>query len=107
MSQRSHQYLRLEAVVFVNLDHLPDQIHSHMADVIQPSHKWAYVSCTGLSHQQGLVRREAQREIGWNARLGETAAGLYAVPCCRQLPNYILVPGGLFPRLLANASSIC
>src|SRR5216117_1180269 len=63
MAYAGHQHLRLEVVVPVDGHDVPDEPHAVLADVVQPPNEGTDAPGAGLGGQEGLARRETQRDV--------------------------------------------
>ena len=78
MAHRGDQDLGVEVVVAVDLQHLFDQRHAVLADVVQAADEGRDVGRAGLGGEKGLGSREAEGDVAADVRGGQGGDGAQA-----------------------------
>src|SRR5439155_10852200 len=94
MAYAGHQHLRLEVVVPVDGHDVPDEPHAVLADVVQPPNEGTDAPGAGLGGQEGLARRETQRDIDLDPFRRQCLAGFQALRDQRDLDHDVLMDLG-------------
>ncbi len=84
----------LDAVGVEDLGDFGDQVGAADADVVEATDKGADEGGAGTGGQQGLVGRENQRHVDFDALCGQRMAGFEALDGHRDLDHHVLVDSG-------------
>ena len=102
----SDQDFRLEVVAGVDRDHLADQVHAVLGDVVEPADEGRDVGGAGLRRQQRLGRREAQGHVAPDPLLRQPPHSGQPRRSERHLDDHVVGEAGEPPALVQHAVEV-
>src|SRR5579872_5873678 len=90
MPHTCNKNLCTKFIIFKDLMHFSDKVHSILSIIIKSPNKWTHILCTSFCCQYCLIYRKTKRNIYWNIFGCQYLTSLETLRCQRTFDNHVV-----------------